>query len=333
MLILPLQNVKLSLMKKLYTLLFAFVAFMSVPAVAQFSMANYTITPGSYEHLTEIETVTIHWSGLADGFDAHISPSNVGQYVTITADGATYKAKAMYAGVAPAPSVDDLVLVFDKITAPGTYTLKVPEGIVMDYDQQQSADEGESYSTNAPITATYIIDDTTPKTPMSDYTLDPVSGSTVKSIKKIIVTFPQTAEREGLDEYGNPDKNVTLVCGEDVYHPSTSYPGEYDYCAAVLDFGEITEPGTYTLTIPAEMFKEFDAYVDDPATQTNPEIIATYTISGNSGISVVEADAADKVTVVDLMGRIVVKDASRTSLDSLEAGFYIVNGKKTLLRK
>lgn len=320
-------------MKKLYALLFAIVAFASVPAFAQFTMANYTITPGSYERLSEIETITIHWSGLADGIDAHISPANVGQYVTITADGATYNAKAMYAGVSPAPTVDDLVLVFDKITSPGTYTLNVAEGIVMDYDQQQSADEGESYSVNGPITATYTIEDNAPKTPMSDYILDPVSGSTLKSIKKIIITFPQTAERDGLDEYGNPDRNVTLVCGENVYHPSTSYPGEYDYAAAVLDFGEITEPGTYTLTVPAEMFKEFDVEVEDPAKETNPEIIATYIIAGDSGISGIEADRADKVTVVDLMGRIVVKDASRSSLDSLEAGFYIVNGKKTLLRK
>lgn len=123
-------------MKKLYTVLFAIVAFVSFPAFAQYTMANYTITPGSYETVKEIETVTIHWSGLADGIEAHIIPSNVGEYVNITSGDEVYKAKAMYAGTSPAPTVDDLVLVFDKITAPGTYTLNVAAGIVMDYDQQ-----------------------------------------------------------------------------------------------------------------------------------------------------------------------------------------------------
>lgn len=269
-------------MKKLYTLLLALVAFVSIPAAAaQFTMANYTISPGSYTQVSEIEKITIHWGGLADGIDAHIMPTNVGEYVTITCGDEVFKAKEMYAGIEPAPSVDDLVIVFDKITKPGKYVLNIAEGIVKDYDQAETADEGEGYSINGPITATYTIPGAEKEMPMSVYTLDPASGSSVASIKKITVAFPETATRGGVDEYGSPEKDVTLTCGDKVYNAKgTNYPETDGYSTVEILFDEITEAGTYTLNIPAGMFKEFDVEVQDVETETSPLITATYTITG-----------------------------------------------------
>ena len=435
-------------MKKLYTVLFAIVAFVSFPAFAQYTMANYTITPGSYETVKEIETVTIHWSGLADGIEAHIIPSNVGEYVNITSGDEVYKAKAMYAGTSTAPTVDDLVLVFDKITAPGTYTLNVAAGIVMDYDQQQSADEGETYSTNGYITATYKIGADSQEGPMSIYILDPEDGAEVTSIKTISIEFPETADMDGIDEYGLADEKITITCGDEVYYPvgldfnddytgaeitfdAISEPGTYvlkieagtyrlfgdaepeenelnpeitatyivtggddpdpdkkvmgvytldpadgatvefidkisidfpesiaggyeginypmnditltcgesvytsttfvdspTFSGGSFHFAKITTPGTYTLHIPAGTFSSYDNGSDK-----NEEISATYVVTGESGIANIGIAPDGKVTVIDLMGRTVLKDASVKAIDSLDAGIYIVNGHKVAVK-
>lgn len=445
-------------MMKLYTSLFALATLVSLPASAfdNYTMANYTISPEGYSHLAEIETVTIHWSGLEDGIDANIITSNIGNYARFTCGDKEYKAQQMYAGTGLETSIDDLVLVFDKITEPGTYVFTMDAEVIKDYYQSEMRDEGEGYSVNGPITVTYYIDGAASSDPMHVYNLDPADGSTLTAITSIAIEFPEMASYEGIDEYSEPTTHITLTCGDKTYYPvsveynspeytiatatfepitepgtytftvaagtfkdfaadpaeekdlnpeikatytiggsSTIRPGyildvysitpedgatlsaisiitiifpesvennrggidEYgrpeenvtltcgdkvykpteagfndDYSGAVLTFETITEPGTYELLIPAEEYRLFSDYSPDEK-ELSPEIKATYIISDKSGIENITGADNGKVTVVDMLGRTVLRNADNSSLNTLSPGIYIVNGKKTAVRK
>ena len=55
-------------------------------------------------------------------------------------------------------------------------------------------------------------------------------------------------------------------------------------------------------------------------------------MTGESGIANIGIAPDGKVTVIDLMGRTVLKDASVKAIDSLDAGIYIVNGHKVAVK-
>lgn len=314
-------------MKRLYSSLFcaAVAAVMSVAAHSQYTMGDYTINPASGSTVKSIEVITVTFNGTADGIDQHILPSNVGQYITITSGDKVYRALEYHAGAGLASSEDELYIRFPKITMAGTYTLNIAEGVVKDYDQAESAEAGDGYSVNGPITATYTIAEKY----MNVWELDPEDGSTVTSLSTITLTFPRTATRDGIDEYGNPTAHITLTCGETVYRP-TRCDLNSDYTAAIIKFERITTPGNYVLNIPAESYQEFDSWGES----VNPEINAYYTISDNSSVDDVAVGAEPTtVTVVDLMGRVILSAADKGSVDALAPGFYVINGKKTLISK
>ena len=312
-------------MRKFYSFfVVALVAIFAHTASAQYTMGDYTVSPASGATVKSIENVTIAFKGLADGIDAHINPSNAGQYINITShDGDEYKPTSYKAGIGS--SIDNLDLTFPAITKAGTYTLTIAAGVVKDYDQAETSDEGEQYSVNGEITATYTIE----QTYMNVWTLDPASGSELTSISKITIAFPETMNRDGIDEYSSPESNVTLTCGDKVYKPQSSRLLD-DYYTAELTFETITEPGEYTLHIPADVYKEFDTYENESA---NPEIFAFYTIKETLGIEDVAVGANKASNVYDIYGRTVLRNANADAVNSLESGIYIVNGKKVLIRK
>ena len=311
-------------MKKIYSVFVALVAIFAQTASAQYTMGDYTLTPASGSTVKSIENVTVTFKGLADGIDAHINPSNAAQYISITsADGDVYKPTSFKAGIGS--GFDNLDLTFPTITKAGTYTLTIDEGVVKDYEQAETADEGEQYSVNGKITATYTI----AQTYMNVWTLDPASGSELTSISKIIIAFPETENRNGIDEYGSPENNITLACGDKVYKPVSARLLD-DYYRAEITFETITEPGEYTLHIPADVYKEFDTYENESA---NPEIYAFYTIKDTMGIEDVAVGAKKAGKVYDIYGRVILHNVSGDAVNSLDAGIYIVNGKKVLIRK
>ncbi|MDE6368859.1 MAG: hypothetical protein K2K94_06440 [Muribaculaceae bacterium] len=317
-------------MKKLYTTLLATViagSFVAVSAQSgvEYTMGNYTINPASGSTVKSIETITVTFNGLADGIDAHILTSNVGNYISITDGTDVYKPIEFYAGTGKA-KIDDLVIVFPKIAKAGTYTLDIAEGVVMDYDQAESHDEGEGYSINGPITATYTIAETV----MNVYTVTPASGSTVSSITDINIKFPKAAASDGVDQYSYASDNVTLTGNGQVYKPAIVIAGA-DYDEVRLHFDEaITEPGQYVLTVKEGVFKEYGSYEDE---SVNPEIVATYTIEGTTGLQIIGVEEDQTVTVVDVLGRVVLQNADKSAVESLENGLYIVNGKKVAIGK
>lgn len=300
-------------------------ASMSAQSSVNYTMGDYTITPASGSTVKEIETIKVTFNGLADGIDAHIMSSSADKYISITdADDVVYKPIEFYAGTGKA-GIDDLVVVFPKIAKAGTYTLQIAEGVVMDYDQAESHDEGEGYSVNGPITATYTIAETV----MNVYTLTPADGSTVSSISEILISFPNSIPSEGVDQYSYDDV-ATLTCGEKVYKPMGFYILGPTFDVVKILFEEpITEAGEYVFVLKEGAFKEYGSFEDE---SVNPEIRATYTIAPTTSINDVETAAEATVTVVDVLGRIVLKDADRSAVNNLEKGIYIVNGKKISVR-
>lgn len=306
-------------MTKFYSLFCAAVVALSANAQVDYTMNNWSINPTDGQNVTKIEKVVVTFSGLADGIDTHIIESNAPEYISITCGDDVYYPIKFEAGTV---DIDQLVLTFNPITKGGVYTLNIKEGVVCDYDQKETHDEGEGYSVNPPITAQYTI----PETNMNVWNLDPADGSKETHLRNITIEFPKTAYADGIDEYYNIEQNVTLTCGDTVYKPlDSNFTSDYSGCT--ITFENITTPGKYVLHIPAGVFKEFDTYEDE---FINPDIYAYYEISAPVSVNSLTESADADNAVYDLQGRRL--DAGK-SCDNLAPGLYIVNGKKIVIRK
>jgi hypothetical protein len=288
-----------------------------------YSMASYTLSPADGSTVPYLETVTVKFPNPEDGIELHIMASNVGNYCTLTQGTKVYKAiKCSVTGDA----YDTFSVTFPKISTAGDYTLNISDGVVYDYDQAESADEGEGYSVNPPITATYTVKATT----MNVYTLTPADGAELTEFGTFTINFPETGD--GIDVYGNTS-NITLTCGDDVYHPApTSIATTSDYKGMTFSFRDITKSGVYTLCIPADTFKDYETEGD--MVVTNPEITATYTLKYTTGVESVAVEQANDANgvVVDIFGRVRRSNVGADALNGLTPGLYIVNGKKMVVK-
>lgn len=150
-------------MKKFYTLLGGIalaVAVMTPGISAQsmpgYSMLKYTISPADGSDVNELETIIIDFPDPVDGIDAHILTTSIGNYATLTCGSTVIKAINLEAGT-HGSEISKAYIYFPKTTTPGTYTFQLAESALCDFDQRESHDEGEGYSVNPPITATYTI--------------------------------------------------------------------------------------------------------------------------------------------------------------------------------
>lgn len=304
-------------MIKFYSLLCAAAIALTANADVNYTMNNWSINPANGQTVNRIEKVVVTFSGLADGIDTHILDSNAPEYISITCGDDVYYPIKFQAGTV---DIDQLVLTFNPITKAGVYTLNIKDGVVCDFEQKETHEEGEGYSVNPPITAEFIIAEDI----MNVWELDPASGSKVSSLSTFVINFPKTFYRDGIDEYSNIEANVTLTCGENVYHPIDSEITS-DYSGWNITFERITEPGKYTLFIPEGVFKEFDSYEDE---SINPDIFAYYEITQAVGVESIEQTDAKVNAIYDMQGR----RLNATCIDALDHGIYVVNGKKTVVR-
>lgn len=202
----------------------------------------------------------------------------------------------------------------NEITALGTYTLSIPEGLYKSV-------EGD-YSSPA-ITATYVIKES----PLANYTLSPESGSdiTLTTVAQIVMTVQFTelgdAVLAGRDQ-SIPWTDITLSNGTDTYEASGSgMPSGFQI--VFNNVGQIPS-GSYTLKVPGGFWTTTTGDV-------SPRIEATYNvINPLSGTVAIEGDAAE-VDVYDIAGRKVLRGADATAVRGLENGLYIINGKKVLI--
>lgn len=318
-------------MKRFYSIISGIVisaTLLTSEAVAQaqagYSMLNYTISPVDGSTVDALEVIVIDFPDPVDGIDSHIINSNIGEYATLTCGDKVIKAIRLEAGTR---EISKAYITFPKTTDAGLYTFSLAENTLKDYDQAEMS-EGDPYSVNPPISATYTIEGVSlPETTMSKYTINPADGSEVTSISKILIAFPGTENYDGIDVYSYQSVIVLEKDGEVVASTSNKEILS-DYVTAQIDFGKtISAPGVYTLRIPEGTFMDYSTSGDEVV--TNYEITATYIINATSGIEdVIAVENIGESTVYDLYGRVVKSDIS-----SLRPGIYVVNGKKIAIVK
>lgn len=156
----------------------------------------------------------------------------------------------------------------EAITAPGRYTLSIPEGVFKHVRKPEQF--------NAPIEAEYIIEAMLPNT-LDNYLLTPADDQVVSEISTISVSFPDAVSSgvslpQNLSVITLESNGVTYVCVS-AQEIST---GEYSLSLGKeADSEAITfkRPGEYRLTIPKKTFcaTGTDEY-------NNSVITATYTL-------------------------------------------------------
>ncbi|MDE6271864.1 MAG: hypothetical protein K2M31_02520 [Muribaculaceae bacterium] len=92
----------------------------------------------------------------------------------------------------------------------------------------------------------------------------------------------------------------------------------------------VKEPGVYTVEYPYGFFSKGREQQSD---FTRP-MTHIYEVTGNGtvGISGVSTDISDRVTVINLQGMVLLRDAAPESIRLLPAGIYIINGSKVRLK-
>lgn len=219
---------------------------------------------------------------------------------------------------------------FNEITEPGTYVLIVPAKYFI------VGEEMASTSCNLTEFTYYVLGENagnvsytiTPKT------ITPANGSTVSEIATITLEFAEAV----FSPYGVPkaklykvtDKEEMLIEEKEAEdNPESDYynPTIYDY-----NFTKVTDAGNYKVVIAQGTFGSGDwDETGGEAGKANPEIVLNYTISTVSIDAIVAA--GEPVNVYTAQGIQVLRNAEAAALNELPAGFYIVNGKKVIIRK
>lgn len=178
-----------------------------------------------------------------------------------------------------------------------------------------------------------------------NYVLTPADGSIVENLKEITIEFPN-AEKV----WWNGMKAYDTLKHEDgtEMRRASSYPKNLANNKVAFYYNDPAngkwandwKDGLYTFTIPAA---GYDSAKDDNVgiTVDNtdfPGLTAFYKIGGNNtdietSVEAIGLTPAASYTVVALDGKVIAKDAPATALFSINAGMYIINGKKVIIRK
>ena len=175
------------------------------------------------------------------------------------------------------------------ITAAGTYSITVPEGLIYDdqiiwNDDDTMDDSAATY--NPEFTLTYTVTGTaTPKNTFNYLSVSPENNSAVETLSVIRLTY--SARSESI-EYYEPIEVINTATSEKVTDANLyweDYDGGSPVVTLTLD-AEIITPGTYSITVPEGyiydnqiIWNDDDTYDDSNATY-NPEFTLTYTVTG-----------------------------------------------------
>ena len=174
------------------------------------------------------------------------------------------------------------------ITAAGTYSITVPEGLIYDNQIIWNDDETADYSNatyNPEFTLTYTVTGTaTPKNTFNYLSVSPENNSEVESLSKISLTYSVCSESI---EYFEPIEVINTATSEkvtDAYLYWEDYDGGLPVVTLTLD-AEIITPGTYSITVPEGYIYDNNIVwsgndYDDTNATFNPEFTLTYTVTG-----------------------------------------------------
>ena len=197
----------------------------------------------------------------------------------------------------------------------GVYSLSLPEGLV--------------YTANG-VAAALVYDDFVAIKTIS--TADPFSGmffavpegDTVEGkISEIVIEFPALQEGDVLEIVEASDISVATGDYED-FKPSL-YNLRVEGNTIKADVDHADRDGFYT-------FIMWPGAVSINGVLNTVVLQKVVNVDNGVGVAAVSA-GAETFTVVDLAGRVLVKNGTADDLRALESGIYLVNGRKVSLRK
>ena len=200
----------------------------------------------------------------------------------------------------------------EEITAPGTYTLTIPEGAVTFNDDPDNINtEAQSF--------VYTIQDITTE----NVTIDPAEG-VVESLYVFNITFDDHSEAawgSGIptltDDKGNVTKITNQEFGDDF--------SKWNQLKLTLP-EKVTAEGTYTLLLP------IGSVSFENGVASTQDYRFVYTIGTPSGIANIIGANGGKADVYTVNGVMVMKGADASALKTLKPGMYIINGKTYMLK-
>lgn len=228
-----------------------------------------------------------------------------------------------------------IVVVLDEpIVEEGKYELVIPNHVIINGDYYES--DGKAGLCNPEYRLYYTVsskgsdDPVDPgKQELFKYTsVDPESGSNVSELSYISIRFPDVVMTLNTTAY------VYKAVGSDVETVSEAvinWDIMDDYLINVTLNAPVTESGDYVVVIPARSICD-DAFFASEGKKgiCNPEIRLNYTVG--EGSAVVSAFEISKCDVYDLLGNILLRNASAADIKTLSKGIYVVGGKKMVVR-
>lgn len=165
--------------------------------------------------------------------------------------------------------------------------------------------------------------------PLMVFSVTPEPGPAQLELLEVEVTFPELGNDNIMGPIDGKTYSLTDKAGEEYgIRIGTDYKKFTVYIEENLPNGEYTLMlGEGLFELLPEDFLINDKYPYAPM----PEILLTYVIDNGSIVAAVAA--ADTYTVVDLSGRVVLKDVPASALSTLEGGIYVINGVKTIVRR
>lgn len=167
-----------------------------------------------------------------------------------------------------------------------------------------------------------------------DFSVMPDNDFTIENLEKIVVS----ADAGIMPSYNVPVAQITvtsLASGNVVAHVTDvelalggDISDEVNTMLILKLDTPVNENGSYTILFPEGVF----VIGNDMASWNSAEKSITFTVDGDSGIEGITADENGVFVVYNFSGIHVATVATAAELNSLPAGFYIVNGRKMLIK-
>ena len=202
----------------------------------------------------------------------------------------------------------------------GNYVFRIKERTLFVKTDEYIIEGGEDASDTSDIivcTSPFFFYYTVVNKPEVDftYTLTPENGQTVSALDNVTVKFDK-AEEVVLN-----GPAATLACGNEI----VILIGETNGNTVTLTTSEKMADGEWTLTIPEA------AYLVDG--EESPAIEAVFTLVAEQSAIAALFGEGTPLNVFTTNGICVLRNATAEQVADLEAGLYIINGKKVYLRK
>lgn len=294
------------------------------PAVVENPLSHYTVTPENGAEVTEIPTITVTFTGLAED-QKLFGESNVNMTVLAqTPDGDEVELKATVCEDRKSATVN---FPAGYVPVEGEYVVTLPEELFA----LALSEEEPDMSVMSPeiiITFIYKAPQTGENIYFEDITINPAPGSYESLDGTFVIKFPNL----GNGNFINSSREYVSVL-KDGEHYADLEIYTINWRDVRFNFNA-TESGVYTVEFPENTL--YVSRVEDDeevtiATYDKP-LTFTYTVGTLSGVEAIDGEV-ENYTVVDLAGRVVVKNAGKSALNNLENGLYIINGKKIAICK